>query len=87
MLVVEVTVLHQGVARVNGPADDAHRLPNTLSIGFRGLSAAAALDALADRLAASAGAACHAAGSGGDSGACISGVLRAMAVRALVLFS
>ena len=75
----------QGVARINGPADDAHRLPNTLSIGIRGLSAAAALDSLADTLAASAGAACHAAGSGGDGDACISGVLQAMAVRAPVL--
>ena len=60
---------------------DAHRLPNTLSIGISGLSAATALDALADTLAASAGAACHAAGIGGSGDACISGVLQAMAVR------
>jgi cysteine sulfinate desulfinase/cysteine desulfurase-like protein len=76
----------QGAARVHGPADDARRLPNTLSLGIRGLDAAAALAALADSLAASAGAACHSsgAGSGGGGGgdACISGVLRAMAVRA-----
>ncbi|KAK9827737.1 hypothetical protein WJX81_007982 [Elliptochloris bilobata] len=70
-----------GATRVNGPSDDAHRLPNTLSIGIRGLSAAAALEALADSLAASSGAACHAPGGGGDDGgARISGVLQAMAV-------
>ena len=77
--------VRQGIARINGPADAARRLPNTLSIGIRGLSAAAALDALADALAASAGAACHAAGTNGSSGTCISGVLQAMAVRPPVL--
>lgn len=92
---------------MHGPLDDARRLPNTLSLGICGLDAAAALDELADSLAASAGAACHAPsagageGVGGDSGrgsgcgvngnsvgssggrggACVSAVLRAMAVR------
>jgi len=74
----------QGAVRVHGPANDARRLPNTLSLGICGLDAAAALAALSDSLAASAGAACHSSGSGsgGSGDACISGVLRAMAVRA-----
>jgi cysteine desulfurase len=67
--------LPPGVARVNGPADDAMRLPNTLSIGIKGISAAALLAELSEQLAASAGAACH---SSCDHG--VSGVLQAMAV-------
>lgn len=67
--------LPPGAARVNGPAADAQRLPNTLSIGIAGIQAAALLEQLSDQLAASAGAACH---SGGGHG--ISAVLRAMAV-------
>lgn len=54
--------------RVHGPLDDARRLPNTLSLGIRGLDAAAALEELADSLAASAGAACHAPGAGAGEG-------------------
>ncbi|KAI3426318.1 hypothetical protein D9Q98_008691 [Chlorella vulgaris] len=67
--------LPPGVAQVNGPADDAMRLPNTLSIGIKGISAAALLAELSEQLAASAGAACH---SSCDHG--VSGVLQAMAV-------
>lgn len=67
--------LPPGVARINGPADDALRLPNTLSIGIAGIQAAALLAALSDQLAASAGAACH---SGDGHG--ISAVLQAMRV-------
>jgi cysteine desulfurase len=60
--------------RIHGPADMSHRLPNTLSIGLRGVQAAELLAALSDRLAASAGAACHTGAAG------ISPVLRAMGV-------
>lgn len=59
-------------ARVNGPRDDARRLPNTLSISLRGLQAAPLLTEVSDVLAASAGSACHAAG------ASISAVLQAI---------
>ena len=48
--------------RVNGPVDDAKRLPNTLSVGVRGLSASVLLAELSEQVAASAGAACHTAG-------------------------
>lgn len=67
--------LPTGAARINGPADGALRLPNTLSIGIAGVSAAALLAELSEQLAASAGAACHSGGSHG-----ISAVLQ---VRAL----
>ena len=63
-----------GTARINGPADDARRLPNTLSIGIAGVTAAALLAELSEQLAASAGAACH---SGGGA---VSAVLAAMGV-------
>lgn len=45
-------------ARLNGHPEE--RLPNTLSLSFPGLDANTILDALQDRVAASAGAACHA---------------------------
>jgi cysteine desulfurase len=57
-------------ARINGSAD--MRLPNTLNVCLPGVNVHALLDRLTDRLAASAGAACH--GAGGAP----SGVLKAM---------
>ena len=57
-------------------AEATAKLPNTLSVAFPGLAAPALLERLQDRLAASAGAACH--GSGGQ----VSGVLAAMGVPA-----
>ena len=51
--------------------EDARRLPNTLSVGVRGISASVLLTDLADQVAASAGAACHT----GEAAASISGVL------------
>jgi cysteine desulfurase NifS/selenium donor protein len=44
--------------RLNGHPD--FRLPNTLSLGFAGVAANTLLDEIGDRVAASAGAACHA---------------------------
>ncbi len=44
--------------RLNGPTTG--RLPNTLSVSFRGVAANALLGQIGDRVAASAGAACHA---------------------------
>jgi hypothetical protein len=61
--------------RINGPSDPDNRLPNTLSIGLRGVQASTLLANLADQLAASAGAACHT-----SSHASVSAVLRAMEV-------
>ena len=75
-LVSELAGADGAGVRVNGPEDDALRLPNTLSVGIRGVSASVLLTTLADRVAASAGAACHT----GDAAASISSVLRAMDV-------
>lgn len=48
------------LVRVNGPHHDPSlRLPNTLSIGFRGVDAAQVLHDISDTVAASAGSACH----------------------------
>ena len=66
--------------RINGPADDAKRLPNTLNIGIKGLLASIALIELGDVLAASAGAACHTADAAAAGGATVSDVLKAMNV-------
>jgi cysteine desulfurase len=46
------------IMRLNGP--EAGRLPNTLSVSFRNVEANTLLAQIADRVAASAGAACHA---------------------------
>ncbi|ETV70613.1 hypothetical protein H257_13986 [Aphanomyces astaci] len=45
--------------KVNGPADVTKLLPNTLSISFQGVSANELLHMIEDRVAASAGSACH----------------------------
>lgn len=58
--------------RRNSPRE--HGLPNTLSVGFPGVDASALLAEIGDRVAASAGAACHAAGVE------VSTVLKAMGV-------
>lgn len=64
-------------ARVNGPDNDAQRLPNTLSLGVPGVHAAGVLAAVGGLVAASAGSACHA---GSASPVKISAVLAAMGV-------
>ena len=68
--------------RINSPADDAKRLPNTLNIGIKGMLASISLMELSGAMAASAGAACHTgdvtAAAGGA--ATVSSVLEAMHV-------
>jgi cysteine desulfurase len=49
--------LGDGAMRVNG--HPTQRLPNTLSVSFRGVEANTLLSEISDRVAASAGAACH----------------------------
>ncbi len=66
--------------RVHAGASAHGRLPNTLSIGVRGLGAAALLAELASSVAASAGAACHTHVDAAAAAACVSHVLRAMEV-------
>jgi cysteine desulfurase len=67
--------LGDDVVRSNGPIDSTLRLPNTLSVGLRGVQSGNLLANIGDRVAASAGAACHSSGAGG-----ISSVLMAMDV-------
>ncbi|OQR97703.1 class V aminotransferase [Thraustotheca clavata] len=59
---------------INGPKIENHVLPNTLSIGFRNVQAAPLLRLIEDRVAASAGSACH------SNATSISAVLKAMKV-------
>lgn len=68
----------QSLLRVNGPADPARRLPNTLSLSIGGLVASAALQRLSSQLAASAGAACHSDDAAAGRPAAVSSVLAAM---------
>jgi len=50
--------------RVNGPSDPASRLPNTLSVGLRNVQSGELLKIISNKVAASAGSACHASGGG-----------------------
>lgn len=54
-----LAVLPRELVQVNGPADPALQLPNTLSISVKGLSAPSLIQQLAGSLAASSGSACH----------------------------
>ncbi len=53
------TQLRRGVEDLVEHGDPKHRLPNTLSVAFPGVDATELLTRLSDRVAASAGAACH----------------------------
>ena len=77
----EVAFPEEGRLRFNGPADPASALPNTLSVSVRDVDSSAVLAAVADRVAASAGAACHS-----SEGPVVSRVLSEMGVaRAFAL--
>ena len=76
--IVDKCAVRDGFVRVNGPAGAAQRLPNTLSISFRGLFAGDMMAAFGGRLACSAGAACKSS----DSRAKISHVLCAAGLDA-----
>ncbi len=82
-----VSELPDGSTRIHGPADEAHRLPNTLSIGIRGVSAPALLERLSERLAASAGAACHTGAASMSPVLCAMGVPAEFAMGTLRLSS
>eukprot|EP00934_Nitzschia_sp_Nitz4_P007685 Nitzschia sp. Nitz4//scaffold53_size117307//17398//18855//NITZ4_003756-RA/size117307-processed-gene-0.25-mRNA-1//-1//CDS//3329554163//7675//frame0 len=59
--------------RANGPQDSRHRLPNTLSVGLKGVNSAALLNEIGQFVAATAGATCHGTGE-------VSAILRVMNV-------
>jgi len=67
--------LGDDMIRPNGPLDPTMRLPNTLSVGLRGIQSGNLLANIGNQVAASAGAACHSSGTSG-----ISSVLIAMDV-------
>lgn len=48
--------------RPNGPSDPSKRLPNTLSVGIKGVQSGELLKRIQMRVACSAGSACHASG-------------------------
>ena len=66
--------------RMNGSKDASKKLPNTLSVSFRGIHASALLSEISEKVAASAGAACHSAsdGSGNGDEISVSATLRAI---------
>lgn len=66
--------LGKDIVRANGPSDASKRLPNTLSVGLKGIDSAEMLKKLQMHVACSAGSACHAQGGG------LSPVLKAMGV-------
>lgn len=49
--------------RVNGPLDAKQRLPNTLSVGLKGVPSGRLLASIGDAVACSAGSACHSSSS------------------------
>jgi cysteine desulfurase len=68
-----LAVFPRDIVHINGPQDSTLVLPNTLSISIKGLAAPSLLQMLQQKLAASAGAACHS-----SKGASVSPVLQAM---------
>lgn len=66
--------LGEDIVRANGPKNASQRLPNTLSVGLRGIDSAEMLKKIQMHVACSAGSACHAQGGG------LSPVLKAMGV-------
>lgn len=68
-----LAIFPREIVQINGPQDSSLVLPNTLSISIKGLAAPSLLQMLQDKLAASAGAACHS-----SKGASVSPVLQAM---------
>lgn len=68
------SALGSDMVRVNGPRDPSMRLPNTLSVGLKGIQSGTLLEKIQMRVACSAGSACH------SSGGALSSVLVAMKV-------
>lgn len=61
------------VVKANGPVEAHYRLPNTLSVGLKGIHSGQLLQAVSHQVAASAGATCHGTNE-------VSAVLKAMGV-------
>lgn len=68
------SALGSDMVRANGPKDPSMRLPNTLSVGLKGVQSGALLEQIQMKVACSAGSACH------SSGGALSSVLVAMKI-------
>ncbi|KAL7553706.1 hypothetical protein ACHAWF_017041, partial [Thalassiosira exigua] len=66
------------IVRTNGPSDPKQRLPNTLSVGLKGVRSGELLSNIGDVVACSAGSACHSSASQSLS---YSAILKAISVR------
>ncbi|KAL7512979.1 hypothetical protein ACHAXN_011217 [Cyclotella atomus] len=66
------------VVRANGPSCATNRLPNTLSVGLRGIQSGMLLSRIGNVVACSAGSACHSSSS--SSGCSYSSILKTMEV-------
>ena len=55
--------LGESAVRTNGPSDPRKRLPNTLSVGIKGVQSGELLANIGNIVACSAGSACHSSGS------------------------
>ena len=75
-----VAGLGNDIVRDNGPARHFDRLPNTLSVGLKGINANEMLDKIRMRVACSAGSACHSSGCGDASGSGSGGEVKVSAI-------
>ena len=67
------------IVRTNGPSHPKQRLPNTLSVGLRGVRSGDLLASIGNIVACSAGSACHS--SCGQSSTSYSSILKALKVK------
>ena len=61
---LETSTGQSDIVRVNGPLNEDQRLPNTLSIGLKGVQSGKLLATIGEEVACSAGSACHSSSSG-----------------------
>lgn len=61
---LETSTGQSDIVRVNGPLNGDQRLPNTLSIGLKGVQSGKLLATIGEEVACSAGSACHSSSSG-----------------------
>ena len=70
----------ESIVQTNGPKDPNQRLPNTLSVGLKGIRSGELLANIGNVVACSAGSACHSSSSGCQNSISYSSILKAMDV-------
>ena len=70
----------ESIVQTNGPKDPNQRLPNTLSVGLKGIRSGELLANIGNVVACSAGSACHSSSSGCQNSISSSSILKAMDV-------